>query len=393
MRSSQAPPITPLTAWSTLAILSGLNMFNYLDRYVMSAVLTPMEKDLSLNDGDAGWAASAFMLGYFVTAPFFGYLGDRFPRKYLMLGGVIVWSLATAGSGLAHSFAALFVIRIVVGVGEACFVAIPFGSAIGFTIGGHFAESGDWRGAFIYAGLPGVILALLLLTIREPQRGQSDGVGEKAVPKANPGEVAGLFTNRRYNLLVWGYAAQTFSIGAFANWGPTFLHRVHGMSLGSSGTVFGAMLAITGLVATLVGGFVANALRRRTAAGYVWVMAMSMVAATPVCFFALMVGNVTLSLIGLGTSMFFLFLPAGPIASEIFEIVPVHLRSSAMAMATFVIHFFGDFGSPTIVGQVSTFYGNDLQKGVLLLPFVLTTGAILWCILIRFTREPLKVEV
>jgi len=418
MRSpSQLPLSNPAAAWWTLAILSGLNMLNYLDRYVMSAVLTPMQKELGLSDGDAGWAASAFMLGYFVAAPVFGYLGDRFPRKYLMLGGVLIWSLATAGSGLTHGFGQLFAVRMVVGVGEACFVtmgpswisdvfaatrrntaltlfyvAIPFGSAIGFTIGGWFAQQGDWRGAFIYAGLPGVLLALSLLLLQEPQRGESDGIEGEVVPKAHLGEVAGLFLNRRYNLLVWGYAAQTFSIGAFGVWGPVFLQRVHDMSQESSATSFGAMLAATGLIATLLGGFLANALRRRTPAGYVWVMAFSLIAATPVCFFALMIGNVTLSLIGLGTSMFFLFLPTGPIASEIFEIVPVHLRASAMAMCTFIIHLFGDFGSPTVVGNISSHYGDNIQKGVLILPAVLLLGAALWCVLIRFTREPRKVE-
>jgi MFS family permease len=306
---------------------------------------------------------------------------------------------------------------MVVGVGEACFVtmgpswisdvfaatrrntaltlfyvAIPFGSAIGFMIGGWFAQHGDWRGAFIYAGLPGVLLALSLLLLQEPRRGQADGIEGEVVPKAKVGEVAGLLLNRRYNLLVWGYAAQTFAIGAFAVWGPTFLHRIHGMSLGSSDTIFGAMLAGTGLVATLLGGFLANGLRKRTPTGYVWIMAMSMIAATPVCFFSLMVGNATLSLVGLGTSMFFLFLPTGPIASEMFEIVPVHLRASAMAVCTFIIHLFGDFGSPTVVGNLSTHYNDDLQKAVLILPLVLMAGAALWCVLIGFTREPLKVE-
>src|SRR5277367_2718645 len=120
-------------------------------------------------------------------------------------------------------------------------------------------------------------------------------------------------------------------------------------------------------------------------------MALSMLLALPVCCFALMVGNATLSLIGLGASMFFLFLPTGLIASEIFEIVPVHLRASAMAVCTFIIHLFGDFGSPTIVGNLSTRTG-DLQKAVLILPVVLMAGAALWCVLIRFTREPRKIE-
>jgi len=414
---SSPSPSHPVTAWAALAILSGLNLFNYLDRYVMSSVLTPLQKELRLDDGDAGWAVSAFMLGYFVTAPIFGYFGDRFPRKYLMLGGVLVWSLATAASGLAQNFTQLFAIRMVVGVGEACFVtmgpswisdlfaatqrntaltlfyvAIPFGSAVGFVIGGLFAQHGDWRGAFLYAGLPGILLALSLLLLREPRRGESDGLNVETVPAARAGEVAGLLLNRRYNLLVWGYAAQTFSIGGFAFWGPTFLHRIHGMSLEASGTVFGAMLAIAGLVATLIGGFCANTLRLRTSAGYVWIMVLSLILATPLCFFALIVGNATLSLIGLGASMFFLFLPTGPIASEMFEIVPVHLRASAMAVCTFVIHLFGDFGSPTIVGNLSSYYKNDLQKAVLILPVVLLLGAALWSILLRFTRNPLKVE-
>jgi MFS family permease len=356
------------------------------------------------------------MLGYFVTAPVFGYLGDRLPRKYLMLVGVIIWSMATAGSGLAHNFAQLFAIRMVVGVGEACFVtmgpswisdcfaftrrntaltlfyvAIPFGSAMGYLLGAHFAQQGDWRGAFIYAGLPGVVLALSLLLLREPPRGEADGIPGAAVPAAGVGEVAGLLLNRRYALLIWGYVAQTFAIGAFAFWGPKFLTEAHGMTLAGADGSFGAITAFAGLVGTFLGGFLANVLRRRTPAGYVWVMALSLVIAVPVCFFALMVRDQSLCLAALGTGIFFLMLPTGPIASEMFEIVPVHLRASAMAMCTFTIHLFGDFGSPTVVGHLSSQW-NSLQKAVLILPGVLVIGAALWCTLIFFTRQPLRVE-
>ena len=222
------PPL-PLSsaaaAWSTLAILSGLNMLNYLDRYVMSAVLTPMQKELRLDDGAAGSVASAFMLGYFLSAPLFGYLGDRFPRKYLMLGGVLIWSLATAGSGLANSFAQLFAIRMVVGVGEACFVtmgpswisdlfaatrrntaltlfyvAIPFGSAIGFTIGGWFTQQGDWR-ARIY----------LRRTARCPARAEpvaAPGTAPGRSRTASEGEVRSQGSRRRWWEIV-GLSAQS----------------------------------------------------------------------------------------------------------------------------------------------------------------------------------------
>ena len=403
-------------AWLTLAFLSGLNMLNYLDRYVMSAVLTPMQKDLGISDDFAGWPASAFMLGYFLTAPIFGYLGDRYPRKYLMLGGVIVWSIATAAGGLAHSLAQLLAIRAFVGIGEACFVtmgpswisdiftatrrntaltlfyvAIPCGSAIGFIIGGQFAKRDDWRDALLWVGVPGILIALGLLLLREPRRGEADGVKSEIVPSARVGEVFGLMLNRRFNLLVWGYTAQTFALGGFGWWGTTFLSRTHGLPQGEAQTIFGLMLAGAGLFATLLGGFIANHLRKRTPAGYVWLMAFSMIVGTPICFFAVTVGNATLSVVGLGVSMFFLFLPTGPICSELFEIVPVHLRASAMAMCTFIIHLFGDFGSPSIVGHISDHTGS-LQKGITVLPAVLLVGAVLWSTLIYFTREPVEVQ-
>ena len=419
MRSPSQPVLsTPAIAWATLALLSGLNMLNYLDRYVMSAVLPLLQADLHLNDADGGTLASAFMLGYFITAPIFGYLGDRYPRKYLMLSGVMVWSLATAGSGFAQNFAQLFAIRIVVGIGEACFVtmgpswisdlfaatrrntaltwfyvAVPFGSAIGFTIGGMFAKYGMWRDAFFWVGLPGLVFALSLLFLREPIRGEADGLAGELTehPKPNFGEIFRLLLNGRYNLLAWGYTSLVFAIGAFGVWGPKFLYQFHQMPLDRANSIFGIMLAGAGLVGTLTGGFIATWLRKRTPAGYAWVMVASLLLAIPTSFFALTVGDATLSLIGLGFCMFFLFLPTGPITSQIFEIVPVHLRANAMALCTFIIHLFGDFSSPPIVGAVSD-ATHSLQKGVLILPGVLLIGAVLWSLLVRSTHEPLKVE-
>jgi MFS family permease len=397
------PPSRPVrrSAWLALALLCGLNLLNYLDRYVLAAVLGPLQHDLKLGDAASGWAASAFMLGYFITAPFFGYLGDRHPRKYLMLLGVLVWSAATAATGLARNFPELFAIRMVVGVGEACFVtmgpswisdlfagvkrntaitlfyvAIPFGSAIGFELGGLFADSGNWRAAFWWAGLPGVLLALSLLALREPARGEADGVAERIEPPRLK-EVLQLLTRGRYILLVGGYAAQTFSIGAFGVWGPTFLHRFHGMPVGRAATLFGMILAGTGLTATLLGGWIGGALRRRGEAGYVWLMAGSMILAVPVCFYAVTASGTTTALTALALSMFLLFLPTGPITTEMFEIVPAHLRASAVALCTFFIHLFGDLGSPAAVGQVSEAF-HSLRAGVMLLPAMLVIGAVLW---------------
>src|ERR1700728_1043004 len=164
-------PLPP--AW-ILCILTGLNLFNYLDRYVLSAVLTPLQKDLGINDGQAGRLMTAFMIGYFVTSPVFGWLGDRYPRKWLIAAGIFVWSLGTVLTGYAGTFAVLLSYRVLVGLGEASYAtispslisdnfeparrnnaltifyaAIPVGAALGSIMGGQIAAHYSWRHAFI----------------------------------------------------------------------------------------------------------------------------------------------------------------------------------------------------------------------------------------------------
>ncbi len=268
-----------LSPTSSLVILTGLNLFNYMDRYVLNAVRTPMAADFGLGYGDSGRLFTAFMLGYFVTSPFFGYLGDRYSRKVLIALGIFVWSIGTMLTGLAQSFVILLCFRALVGVGEASYatlspglisdnwgadrrnmaltifyVAIPVGSAVGYMLGGEIASHWGWRYAFYWAGAPGLLLALILLPFREPERGEADGAVASTPKKASLGDVARLFVNRDYNLVVWGYVAYTFALGAFAFWGPTFLQKVHGLSLDRADNFFGAVLVVAGLAGSLIGG-------------------------------------------------------------------------------------------------------------------------------------------
>src|SRR5262249_21326075 len=107
-----------------LSILTGLNLLNYLDRNVLNAVRTPLATELRLGDGASGRVATAFMIGYFVTSPFFGYLGDRFSRKWLIAFGIFVWSLGTVLTGLAQGFLVLLLFRVLVGLGEASYATL-----------------------------------------------------------------------------------------------------------------------------------------------------------------------------------------------------------------------------------------------------------------------------
>lgn len=389
----------------TLCLLTGLNLFNYLDRQILAAVLTPVKTELDLSDAQLGWVSTAFMLGYFLTSPLFGYLGDRFPRRGLVLAGVVVWSVGTFLTGLAGTFAWLVAFRVLVGVGEASYgtispgwiadlypaakrnnalaifaVAIPVGSALGYILGSQLGEWYGWRVAFYAAGLPGVFLAFTLLLAPEPRRGAMEPPTVAGAPvEALPTGLAAwraLLGFPHYVLAVLGYIAQTFALGGFAFWAPTFLHRVHGMSTGDAGKFFGLSLVATGLCATLIGGFAATAWRKRNAAAYGWVLAISALASVPAAAAAFMLTDLDQARAMMVLAMFCLFLSTGPISTLTLESVPVGLRNTATAASIFAIHLFGDLCSPQIIGFLSDWRG--LSSAVLILPVALLVSAFFW---------------
>lgn len=400
-----------------LFILTGLNLFNYLDRFVLSAVLTPLQKELNLNDGDAGRLVTAFMIGYFLTSPIFGWLGDRFSRKWLITSGIFVWSLGTMLTGFAPTFVMMIIFRVLVGLGEASYatispslisdrfgpekrnnaltifyVATPVGAALGMIMGGLIAAKWGWRYAFIWAGAPGLLLALVMLPFAEPQRGQSEGKATEAAKKPRVRDIVNLFRISDYVLVVLGYTAYTFALGAFGHWGPTFLHRAHGVAVDEAGAFFGAVLVVAGLVGTLVGGFAATAWHKRNRAGYAWTLSLSVLVAVPLALAAFVVTGTFWSMTCLAAAMFFLFLPTGPINTLILETVPINLRASAMAVSIFTIHLFGDMWSPEIVGRIADSMDGDLQKAVLILPVALLLACMLWFALALRTKRRMAGE-
>ena len=420
----QARAIRP--AWA-LAALTGINLFNYLDRQVLPAVLTPIKEELHLSDSGLGTLQVAFMLGYFLTAPFFGYLGDRVSRKGLIAAGVLVWSAGTALSGCAPNLASLLLFRVLVGLGEASYgtispawiadlyapgrrnsalsifyVAIPVGSALGYILGGVMAAHFGWRSAFLCAGAPGLLLAGTLLFLPEPARGASEpkerakerarerGQVEKVdVPKNvsffNLTPFLCSYSSLRnypdYLLLIAGYSAQQFAMGGFAFWGPTFLTRVHGLPLERADRFFGAWLVLTGLSATLLGGWAATALGRRSSAGYAQLLALSAIPTVLAAFAAFEFTSRGPAEIALVAAMFFIFLPTGPVNTLILESVPVSMRASAMAASIFAIHACGDLWSPKVVGALSDRLGSLREAVLCTLPPALAFCALCWAAL------------
>ncbi len=403
-----------------LAILSVINLFNYLDRYVVSALVESLKhSELALSDTNLGSLMSGFLIVFTVTAPIFGSLGDRRSRTRLIAFAVACWSVATVLSGFAGSFATLFAARASVGVGEAAYVtivpslladyfprgqrgrvmalffcAIPVGSALGYVIGGLIDVHFGWRMAFFVAGGPGLILAALCLGLRDPPRGSQDEPSAPAdartasvqaavsqaeyaqSPSTTSATYLKLLHNKPYVLTILGYAAYTFALGGLAFWMPAFLERVRGIPRSEATVSFGAIVVITGFVGTFVGGWLGDYCARRSKQAHLWISAAATLIAAPFAWLALTTGSTSVYLSCMIIAQLCMFMSTGPINASIVNLVRPTQRASANALGVFAIHCFGDVPSPWLIGKLSDVY--SLAQAVKIVPVAILASAAIW---------------
>jgi MFS family permease len=386
-----------------LAILTALNLINYLDRYLVVGVGTGLKAELHLGYGEFGDVTTAFMWGYFVTSPIFGWLGDRYPRKWLIAAGVAIWSIATAVSGLAASYGAMLAARVVVGVGEASYatlsptiiddisspssknrwlaifyVAIPVGSALGFAVGGQLEKYFGWRSAFFLAGGPGLLLSLLVLFLHEPVRLEA---GAGTPPRERPAYLE-LVRLPRYVYTVLGYVAQTFALGGFAAFAVEFLKGKHAFPADEATLAFGGILVGTGLGGTAFGGWLADRLPGKDRLSInLRICAWSSIVAAPLGLAALLASGSVAYLVALGACELAIFVSTSPANAAVLASVPASLRANAMALSIFAIHLLGDIVSPPLVGRIADRYHQGtvgLQMGMYLLPLALLISGLAW---------------
>lgn len=384
-----------------LGVLTFINLFNYLDRWILPAVLESIRRDLHFNDTQLGFLATGFIIVYMLTSPIFGSLGDRRKRPPLIALGVAIWSVATSLAGFARGFATLFTARATVGVGEAAygtiapalladhfplekrgrvfavfFAAIPIGSAAGYVVGGLLDQHFGWRGAFWFAGVPGLLLALLVLAVRDVPRGQHDE--QPAVIDERPPRVVyrDLLRNRPYVLACLGYAAWTFAIGGLGVWTPAFLERVRGLPRAEATVTFGAIVLVTGSVGTAAGGWIADSLLKYTKQSYLWVCGVSMLAAAPIALVAFTSASKPVYLTAIIISEVLVFASTGPVNSAIVNVVAPSERASAVALSIFIIHLLGDVPSPPLIGMLSDM--TSLAKAFLIVPAAILISGAVW---------------
>jgi MFS family permease len=399
MRAS--PNLSRRAAYYGLGVVTLLNLLNYIDRYILAAVLPRIQAELSLTNSEAGLLATAFLVTYFVTSPVFGALGDRLSRTRLMSIGVVAWSAATAATGIMRSFVQLLTVRSCVGIGEAAYaaispallsdyfrpkergrafsifyVALPLGAAAGYLLGGLIEAAWGWRAAFYVVGLPGIAMAALMLGAPDPPRGATeDAVTPTKVPPVGVA-LAGLLSNLPYIGTVLGYVAYTFALGGLQLWMPKFLNEVRGLELAKADFMVGALTVVAGLGGTFAGGYMGDFLSARIEHGQLWLCGVSSLAGIIPIWLALTVSTAPAYWIWLFVAEFLLFLSTGPINVVIVDVVPVGVRAMAMAGSIFAIHLLGDAISPPIVGWLADNHG--FAQAVLIMPVAIALSALLW---------------
>lgn len=241
-------------AGAYLTLLIVINLFNYIDRQVLAAVLPDIQQDGTIfppsdthAESKAGWLGSAFLVSYMLFSPLFGWLDGHRYRRWVILGlGVSLWSLASGSTGLVQTYWLLLLLRCLIGVGEGAYgpvasamiadmyptekrgmpmalfnMAIPVGSALGFLVGAAVSGlTGHWRPAF-WVTFSGLALGLVCFFQKDPPR---------PPPTAGPlpgyfQVLAGLVRNRSFTLACLGMTAITFVIGGVAFWSPTYLFQ------------------------------------------------------------------------------------------------------------------------------------------------------------------------
>jgi MFS family permease len=374
-------------------LLIGLNLLNYIDRYILPGEVSLIQREFHSTDQQMGALTTALFFFYMFAAPLTGWLGDRFPRKPLIIAGAVLWSVATLGTAWVHDYWTLFARHALVGVGEATFgifapavladfypekdrnrilsifyLAIPVGAALGYLAGGQLGTLWGWRAPFFFCAIPGLVVAALYAWIgREPVRGACDHIK----PDLSRTTFRGLFSNPAYLTATFGLAMLTFAMGGISSWVPEFLRRSAGLSVGSASQVVGAITVIDGIAGTLIGGWIAQRWLR-TNHRALYLLSFWSVALTLPCGALVFFGPHTWSIPALFAAEFFLFLNTGPLNAAIINSVSAPVRATAVSLNLFFIHFFGDTFSPQIIGAISDRSNLRIGLGATLIFLVLS---------------------
>ena len=382
-----------------LGVLFCVNVLNLVDRQAVYILFPLLKADLQLTDTQLGaLGALPFALFYSFMGMPLGWVADRWHRVRLITIGLTVWSGFTALCGMARGFWSLFAIRVGVGIGESsCAPAAqtilsdyfppakrstilaafncggPIGHGLGLYLGGVIAHQWGWRWTFFALGVPGLLLAIVVSRLREPVRGQMDDPDRPRVPTASSHAFRHLWkTIRAKPSLRWHLIAMAligFSVSAPAVWLPTFLVRLRGFSVETSGEVTGLSAVVAGLVGTFLGGVLADRwmARRKNARMFILVLRSVLTAPFLLGMFFIVPSELLIPVIVVGSCVSSVWF--GPGSALMHDLVAPEIRAVAVAFYVLVINLAAG-ASPMIVGKLTDLSGDPtfLQYALLIAP-------------------------
>ena len=373
--STQAP-----NAWRVLALLFAANLLNFFDRTLPAVVLEPIRREWNLSDFQLGLISTVFVLVYAVAGLPLGRWADRGSRRLLLALGLAVWSLFTGASGLATSFAAFLWLRIAVGIGEASYapaansligdlfppekraraigvfmLGLPVGLLlVYFSVGPIVAAFGSWRAPFYLATVPGLLLALCFLFVREPARGAGDAMHDSvAAPVAQP--FRHLLRNRTLWWLIGSGLTMNFAAYATNSFLVPLFQRHFGLPLGQAAVWAGVIVGVTGLIGLTGGGWLADRMHRRSERGRLRYGATCLALAATGSALALTLGQAEVGVFalcfGLGWLPYYSYYTC--VYPALQDVVQPRLRGTAMALYFAAMYLLGGAAGPTVVGALS----------------------------------------
>lgn len=381
---------TRATAWYALIVLFAVNTANFFDRLIIGAVGEPIRKEFELGDASLGLLATAFTLLYaFVGIPL-GRLADIAPRKYILAAGVFVWSLLTAGTGIAASYWQMFAMRLGVGVGEAScapaatsmigdlfpkehrgkamsifMLGLPVGIGLSFAVSGTIAQAYGWRAAFLIAGIPGVLLAIACLFVTEPVRGQSESAGFLVGDEKNPVATARgsdiyrrILTSPTMRWLIISGVIHNFCLYTLSSFMTPYMMRYHGLNIRDASLNAMLINGVFTLPGLLFGGFLGDVLKRRRADGGLLFAACAAVLSVPLFVVAIMAApqHTYIFVVAMGGGFALLYFYYSAVYAAIQDVVEPASRGTAMAVYFFAMYLLGGALGPYLTGLLSDFF-------------------------------------
>jgi len=354
--------------------------FNFIDRVVIGIIGEPIKLEFGLTDLQLGLlGGTAFALLYTLLGIPIAFIAERMNRITILSICVAIWSAMTAACGFAVNYATLFAARVGVSIGEAgCTppansiisdyfpadrrasalsiyaLGIPIGSMIAAVGGGWIATHVGWREAFIWLGVPGVVLAIIVkLTVKEPPRSAT----QTHAPSFGA-TFAALAKKPTFWHVAFGSALASFvgyGVGQFLT---NFMIRTHGFTLFNAAVIIGVILGLCAAIGTFTSGFLADRISRRHPNALAWLPALGFAVATPLYLLAFVLPNIWLAMPALMIAAIMHYFYLGPMYAVTQGVAAPRMRATAVAVLLFVVNLIGYGMGPPVIGALSDFLAN-----------------------------------